>query len=155
MKAFRTFFLVFLCSFFLLASCHKGEFSVSQVIAQPYIVASDVSSSSDMGLSLYVSASVPSLEGLSMVVTDPSSNLTWSFVPSSVQYDGAVYYGTSDILMPHGAPLPEGSWSLEILYKDGRTLDLSFDVSYRDADGALARAGELPTFDSSSNLTVL
>lgn len=151
MKAFRTFFLVFLCSFFLLASCHKGAFSVSQVIAQPYIVASNVS----MGLSLYVSASVPSLEGLSMVVTDPSSNLTWSFVPSSVQYDGAVYYGTSDILMPHGAPLPEGSWSLEILYKDGRTLDLSFDVSYRDADGALARAGELPTFDSSSNLTVL
>lgn len=151
MKAFRTFFLVFLCSFFLLASCHKGEFSVSQVIVQPYIVASDVS----MGLSLYVSASVPSLEGLSMVVTDPSSNLTWSFVPSSVQYDGAVYYGTSDILMPHGTTLPEGSWSLEILYKDGRTLDLSFDVSYRDADGALARAGELPTFDSSSNLTVL
>lgn len=151
MKAFRTFFLVFLCSFFLLASCHKGAFSVSHVIAQPYIVASDVS----MGLSLYVSASVPSLEGLSMVVTDPSSNLTWSFVPSSVQYDGAVYYGTSDILMPHGTTLPEGSWSLEILYKDGRTLDLSFDVSYRDADGALARAGELPTFDSSSNLTVL
>lgn len=151
MKASRTFFLVFLCSFFLLASCHKGEFSVSQVIAQPYIVASDVS----MGLSLYVSASVPSLEGLSMVVTDPSSNLTWSFVPSSVQYDGAVYYGTSDIIMPHGAPLPEGFWSLEILYKDGRTLDLSFDVSYRDVEGALSRAGELPVFDSSSNLTVL
>ena len=108
-----------------------------------------------MGLSLYVSASVPSLEGLSMVVTDPSSNLTWSFFPSSVQYDGAVYYGTSDILMPHGTTLPEGSWSLEILYKDGRTLDLSFDVSYRDVEGALSRAGELPVFDSSSNLTVL
>ena len=151
MKASRTFFLVFLCSFFLLASCHKGAFSVSHVIAQPYIVASDVS----MGLSLYVSASVPSLEGLSMVVTDPSSNLTWSFVPSTVQKDGAVYYGTSDIIMPHGAPLPEGSWNLEILYKDGRTLDLSFDVSYRDVEGALSRAGELPVFDSSSNLTVL
>ena len=151
MKAFRTFFLVFLCSFLLLASCHKGEFSVSQVIAQPYIVSSD----SSMGLSLYVSASVPSLDGMSMVVTDPSSNLTWSFTPSSVQYDGATYYGTSDIMMPHGSVLPEGSWNLEILYKDGRTLDLSFDVSYRDVEGALSRAGELPAFDSTSNLTVL
>lgn len=155
MKAFRTFFLVFLCSFFLLASCHKGEFSVSHVIAQPYVVASDVSCIGDMGLSLYVMASVPSLDGLTMVVTDPTSNLVWSFSPSKVEYEGAVYYGTSDILMPHGTTLPEGSWSLEILYKDGRTLDLSFDVSYRDVEGALSRAGELPVFDSSSNLTVL
>lgn len=155
MKAFRTFFLVSLCSFLLLASCHKGEFSVSQVMAQPYIVSSDSSGVLDMGLSLYVSASVPSLDGMSMVVTDPSSNLTWSFAPSEVQYDGTTYYGTSDIMMPHGSMLPEGSWNLEILYKDGRTLDLSFEVSYRDVEGALSRAGELPAFDSTSNLTVL
>ena len=155
MKAFRTFFIVSLCSLLLLASCHKGEFSVSQVMAQPYIVSSDSPGTFDMGLSLYVSASVPSLDGMSMVVTDPSSNLTWSFAPSSVQYDGTTCYGTSDIMMPHGSMLPEGSWNLEILYKDGRTLDLSFDVSYRDVEGALERAEELPAFDSISNLTVL
>ena len=158
MKAFRSFLLVLLCFFPLFVSCHKGEFSVSQVLAQPYVVASDVSCIGDMGLSLYVMASIPSLDGLTMVVTDPASNLIWSFSPSKVEYEGAVYYGTSDILMPQGSFLPTGAWSLEIRYKDGRTLNFSFEVSYRDIEGAMERAegsGELPVFDSSSNLTVI
>jgi len=149
------------------SSCHKGTFSVSQTLVQPYIIceenqdgtSGDKSVVWSMGLSLYVHAFVPSENGLQMILTDPSGYLSWSFTPSSTTYDGVTYYGSSNIAMPSGALLPQGTWSLEILYKDGRTLELSFDVSYNSIDEALRLSSSLPAtekpfFDATSNLTI-
>ncbi len=155
--------------FLSLTSCHKGEFSVSQIVAQPYVVRENNKdtqiqehqelqtneSSWNMGLSLYVHVVVPSPSDMQMVVTDPSSNLSWTFVPTSCTFDGIEYYGTSNIALPNGIMLPQGTWSLEILYKDGRTLSLSFEVAYSNLENALALDVSTPFYDATSNLTIL
>lgn len=168
--------LMVLSGMLLLASCHKGEFSVSQTIVQPFVelaaypepeldddsnfasISSDDSTAPwAMGLSLYVFASVPSNDGLQMVVTSPGGSLSWSFVPSATVYEGSTYYGSSNIMMPDHVLLPKGTWSLGLLYKDGRTIDVSFEVSYTNVSDAIERSsGEvLPFFDTTSNLTVI
>lgn len=156
----------------LAASCHKGDFSASQIIPQPYIIApngddaaedtlvAELGSVPSMGLSLYVRLSVPSNDGgLQMVVASPDGSLSWTFAPETVSYEGVEYYGSSNLMMPSGVALPVGTWSLDVLYSDGRTLNLSFDVSYRDVEGAVERSqapeAELPFFDAPSNLTVI
>lgn len=94
-----------------------------------------------------------------MVVASPDGTLSWTFAPETVSYEGVEYYGSSNLMMPSGVVLPIGTWSLDVLYSDGRTLNLSFDVSYRDMEGAVERSqapeAELPFFDAPSNLTVL
>lgn len=155
-----------LLSFFSLTSCHKGEFSISQVIAQPYVVRENNQEvrtqelktnevSWNMGLSLYVHATVSSPLDMQMVVTDPTSSLSWTFVPTSCTFDDVEYYGTSNIALPQDIMLPQGTWNLEILYKDGRTLSFSFEVSYSNFENALLIEGPTPFYDSTSNLTVL
>lgn len=156
----------------LAASCHKGDFSASQIIPQPYIIApsgddaavdalgDELCGVPSMGLSLYVRLSVPSNDGgLQMVVASPDGTLSWTFAPETVSYEGVEYHGSSNLMMPSGVVLPIGTWSLDVLYSDGRTLNLSFDVSYRDMEGAVERSqapeAELPFFDAPSNLTVL
>lgn len=157
----------------LAASCHKGDFSAFQIIPQPYIIAPSGDDAAEdvlgdelggvpsMGLSLYVRLSVPSNDGggLQMVVASPDGSLSWTFAPETVSYEGVEYYGSSNLMMPSGVALPIGTWSLDVLYRDGRTLNLSFDVSYRDVEGAVERSqapeAELPFFDAPSNFTVL
>lgn len=133
-------------------SCHKGDFSVDSVIAQPY-----VHQNGQMGLSLYVLAQVPTQDAIKMIVKDPSGNLTWQVSGGIVTYQGTQYRGNSDIGMPNGNELPKGKWSAQLLYKDGRTLDITFDVNYEDVQGALQRHGTTSSavFDAASNLTVL
>ena len=163
--------LLFLTAVFVfgLLSCHKGEISVSQTLVQPYIVCEDTEYKSEglnetvdwsMGLSLYISATVPSEDGLQMVVTDSTGSLSWTFTPSVTTYEDSTYYGTSNISMPKGVLLPQGNWSLELLYKDGQTLSLSFEVSYGSIEDALSlnstlSSSDKPFFDSISNLTIL
>jgi len=137
-----------------MASCSRDEFSVSNLQVQPY-----VRQGGQMGLSLYVMTDVESPESMQMVVRDPSGNLSWSFNVSKESFGGSNYYGTSDISMPLGASLPTGQWDVRFTYKDGSVDDISFEVSYSDVDGALARFEESGSgsawFDTQSNLTVL
>ncbi len=147
-----------------LTSCHKGEFSVSQVIAQPYVVRANVQEAQEMqqnenswtmGLSLYVHAVVSSPSDMQMVVTDPTSSLSWTFVPTSSTFDGVTYYGSSNIMLPQGIMLAQGTWNLEILYKDGRTFSFPFQVAYSNLENALDLETLTPFYDATSNLTVL
>ncbi len=152
MKQSKVLFLV-LCALLLLVSCYKGDFSVSSVVAQPYVMLS----SSDVGLSVYFTGSVPSEEGLTMSVSSPDSIFSWTIVPNKAVVDNVTYYGSSSLRMPSGSSLPTGIWTMKVFYKDGRTLDYSFEVNYRDVQGALERNAAITeaVFDEVSNLTVL
>ena len=142
--------LALLC---LLTSCYKGDFSISSVVAQPYVKAS----TKTLGLSVYITGSIPSEEGLTMVVTSPDGTLSWTITAKQAIVDNITYYGSSSLSMPSSASLPTGVWTLKLYYKDGRTLSETFEVSYRDLAGALERNTGLTeaVFDEASNLTVL
>ena len=142
--------LALLC---LLTSCYKGTFSVSSVVAQPYVKAS----TKTMGLSVYITGSVPSVDGLTMVVSSPDGSLSWTTPAKEAIVDNVTYYGSSSLSMPSSASLPTGLWTLNLYYKDGRTLTETFEISYRDLSGALERNSTLneAVFDEVSNLTVL
>lgn len=142
----------------LVPSCSKAEFSASNLQAQPYVRLDD-----KMGLSLYAIPSSGSKKKtdltVQMVVTSPDGNLSWSFEAAKVTYDKLTYYGSSDISMPDGMPLPKGKWSVDVINSDGSTVTLAFDVSYTDASMALENYSILgldgPWFDEKSNLTVI
>ncbi len=139
----------------LAASCSKEDFSVSNVQAQAYVRHEDGS----MGLSLYAMTEAKDPGSMQFLVKAPSGDLSWSFNVSNVKLDGVDYYGSADISVPRGVSLPTGTWSLCVLYKDGSTAEVDFDVSYTDVEGAMERYGangyEKAWFDSESNLTVI
>ena len=138
----------------VLVSCSKAEFSVSSVKVQPYVCRDG-----RMGLSVYVMASENDENSVQFFLRDPSEKLSWSFGASKVDLDGADYLGSSDICMPMGVPLPVGSWSLDVMYKDGSKVTRTFEVDYGDVEAALAHYSEEDRdgawFDSAENLTVL
>ena len=61
--------------------------------------------------------------------------------------------------MPEGTLLPEGRWTLDVMYKDGSKITETFGVDYGNAESALNRYREEETdgawYDSAENLTVL
>ena len=138
----------------VLVSCSKAEFSVSSTLAQPYVL-----TDGRMGLSVYVLASESDESSVQFSLRDPSGNLSWSFGAKKLELDGAVYLGSSDIGMPEGTLLPEGEWTLDVMYKDGSKVTRTFDVDYGDVQSALARYREEDTdsvwYDSDGNLTVV
>lgn len=146
-------FFTFFCALLCCVSCYKGSFEASSVVAQPYVSAN----SGSMGLSVFFTGSVPSEEGLTMSITSPDGVFSWTVVANKALVDDVSYYGCSNLAMPYGVVLPTGQWSLNLYYKDGRTLDYTFEVNYRDMEGALERSASYTEsfFDESSNLTVL
>ena len=150
----RSRIFLFLALLLVLVSCSKAEFSVSSTLAQPYIL-----TDGRMGLSVYVLASESDESSVQFSLRDPGGNLSWSFGARKLELDGAVYLGSSDIGMPEGTLLPEGEWTLDVMYKDGSKVTRTFEVDYGDAAAALARFAEEGTenawYDSAENLTVL
>lgn len=138
----------------LLVSCSKAEFTVSSVKTQPYVC-----SDSRMGLSVYVRTSEAEENSVQFFLSAPGGNLSWSFGARKLELDGDDYLGSSDICMPLGTALPEGVWSLEIMYKDGSKVSRTFEVDYGDVEAALDRYSEDEIggawYDSAENLTVL
>ena len=138
----------------ILVSCSKAEFSVSSTLAQPYVL-----TDGRMGLSVYVLASEKEESSVQFSLRDPSGNLSWSFGAKKLELDGAVYLGSSDIGMPEGTLLPEGEWTLDVMYKDGSKVTRTFDVDYGNVQASLARYREEDAdgawYDSDENLTVM
>ena len=138
----------------ILVSCSKAEFSVSSTLAQPYVL-----TDGRMGLSVYVLASESDESSVQFSLRDPSGNLSWSFGAKKLELDGAVYLGSSDIGMPEGTLLPEGEWTLDVMYKDGSKVTRTFDVDYGNVQASLARYREEDAdgawYDSDENLTVM
>ena len=138
----------------LLVSCSKVEFTVNSIQAQPYVC-----QDGRMGLSVYVLASDDDENSVQFALRDPSGNLSWTYGARRLEVDGADYLGSSDIGMPFGTALPEGQWSLDILYKDGSKVSRTFEVDYGDVGNALIHFAEADTdeawYDSAENLTVL
>lgn len=146
-------FLIFLC-LLLCISCSKEDFSITAVRAQVY-----VRQHSSMGLSLYFIPGHAYDGDFQMAVTAPSGTLTWNFHASKADFDGVSYYGSSDIVMPDSAPIPRGTWSLDVINSDGRTLHEFFEVSYGDVAKALEKYDSSDSkgafFDSAENITVI
>ena len=138
----------------LLVSCSKAEFSVISLQVQPYVF-----QDGRMGMSVYIVASKNDESSVQFSLTDPSGNLSWSFGASKFNLDGLDYLGSSDICMPVGSPLPEGLWSLDIMYKDGSKVTRTFEIDYGDAEAALQHHRKADAdgawYDSSENLTVI
>ena len=138
----------------VLVSCSKAEFTVSTVRTQPYVCLDG-----RMGLSVYVIASQSEEGSVQFSLTDPSGNLNWSFGASKLSLDGVDYLGSSDISMPALSTLPEGEWSLDVLYKDGSKVSRTFEIDYGDAEAAIVHYREADAdgawYDSAENLTVL
>ena len=134
---------------FVLTACYRDSDSVSDLHAQPY-----ARSDGTMGLSLYMITSATKDENVQMVVTNPDENLSWRFNAAESKFDGKTYRGSSDIIMPKGSMLPQGTWSVDVLFKDGTTITRSFDVSYDDSFTVPDSLSEA-FFDSGSNLTFL
>lgn len=134
-----------------LFSCHRADLTINQTLVQPYIVADG-----EMGLAVYLRTSIENPENSSLYVKDPSGDWSWSLPLNELEYDGLKYYGTSDIAMPKGSLLPQGTWNVDLIYKDGRTVSKQIEVSYKDADTVLEKyKGSTGTvFDAGSNLTV-
>ena len=140
--------IVFLILLLILTSCTGDSESVSGIYAQPY-----VRSDGTMGLSLYMITSAAKDETVQMIVSDPSGNLSWRFNAAESKFDGKTYRGSSDMIMPNGSMLPQGTWSVDVLFKNGTTITKSFDVSYDDSFDVpdISEA----YFDSETNLTFL
>ena len=143
------FCLILAIVFIVLCSCSSSDDSVSGLHAQPY-----VRSDGSMGLSLYMITSAGKDETVQMVVTDPEGNLSWRLNASEEKFDGKTYHGSSDILMPRLSMLPQGTWSVDVLFKDGTTITKSFEVNY-DSSFEIPEDYSDAFFDSSSNLTFL
>ena len=149
------FFFALLILIVLLASCSKAEFTVSSLLAQPYIC-----QDGRMGMSVYVLPSDKDENSVQFFLKGPDGNLSWSFGASKVKYDDLDYLGSSDITMPLGVSLPEGMWELQILYKDGTRITKAFEIDYGDAAASLQEYKESgmedhPWYDSAENVTVL
>ena len=138
----------------VLVSCSKAEFSVKSVLAQPYVL-----TDGRMGLSVYVLASESEESSVQFSLRSPDGNLSWSFGAKKLELDGGDYLGSSDICMPEGTLLPEGRWTLDVMYKDGSKITETFGVDYGNAESALNRYREEETdgawYDTTENLTVL
>ena len=138
----------------ILVSCSKEDFTVSSVKTQSYVC-----HDGRMGLSVYIIASQNDEGSVQFSLKDPSGTLSWSLTASKTVLDGMTYLGSSDVCMPLGSPLPEGTWSLDVMYKDGTTVTRTFEVDYGDVNLAMERYLEEGTssawYDSAENLTVL
>ena len=147
-------FLIVLVLLLALVSCSKEDFTVSSVQTQSYVC-----HDGRMGLSVYIIASQNDEGSVQFSITDPSGTLSWSLTASKTVIDGMTYLGSSDVCMPLGSPLPEGTWSLDVMYKDGTTVSRTFEVDYGDVNLAMERYLEEGTssawYDSAENLTVL
>lgn len=146
--AFFSVILIVLCLFFP-TSCSRDKNTVWDIQAQPY-----VRTDGSMGLSLYMISSSEEDETVQMVVEDPSGNLSWSFNARQAKSGTTTYIGSPDIRMPAGSVLPQGTWSVDILFKDGTTVTEEFDVSYDDSYEIPEDLTEV-VFDSGSNLTFI
>lgn len=133
----------------LVPSCSRDSNTVSGLQVQPY-----VRSNGSMGLSLYMMTSAKSDETLQMSVTSPDGRLSWSFNADFKSYAGTVYAGSADIRMPNGNALPEGTWKVDVLFRDGTTVTREFEVGYDDSYVIPKDLAEA-VYDSASNLTFL
>ena len=133
----------------LAPSCSRDGNTVSGLQVQPY-----VRGDGSMGLSLYMMTSAKSDETLQMAVTSPDGKLSWSFNAVFTSYAGTVYAGSSDIRMPEGCVLPEGTWKVDVLFRDGTTITRDFEVGYDDSYVVPEDLAEA-VYDPASNLTFL
>ena len=95
----------------ILVSCSKEDFTVSSVKTQSYVC-----HDGRMGLSVYIIASQSDEDSVQFSIKDPSGTLSWSLTAAKSVLDGTTYVGSSDVCMPLGSPLPEGTWSLDVMY---------------------------------------
>ena len=146
--------LLFLVILLVFVSCSKEDFTISSVQTQSYVC-----HDGRMGLSVYIIASQSDEGSVQFSIKDPSGTLSWSLTASKTVLDGMTYLGSSDVCMPLGSPLPEGTWSLDVMYKDGTTVNRTFEVDYGDVYAAMehfeAEGTSSAWYDSAENLTVL
>lgn len=129
----------------VLVSCARNEFTISSMEIQPYVLRDG-----HMGLSVFAMTE----DDISIEVTDPSGDLTWRPQTTQTVFNGSPYRGSADMIMPLGVPLPKGQWLLKLIRKDGRVIEQTFDIYYREPQEDFAAPG-MTIYDGGTNLTWL
>lgn len=129
----------------VLVSCQRNEFTIRSIEIQPYVLRDG-----HMGLSVFAMTE----DDISIEVTDPSGDLTWRPQTTQTVFNGSPYRGSADMIMPLGVPLPKGQWLLKLIRKDGRVIEQTFDISYREPQEDFAAPG-MTIYDGGTNLTWL
>ena len=68
-------------------------------------------------------------EAQRLEIRTPDKSLSWNLGVSTSDYEGRVFTGSADAVMPLGVSLPKGQWSYTLVFKDGRTLEGVFDIN--------------------------
>lgn len=123
MKKKTELILILILLLFPLLSCRREELSI-----RDYEISSFKGETGESFLSVYLLADLPDIQRTKMTITDPSKDLVWSFEPEKKQIDGIYYIGSDRIAMPKGFKMPSGEWTVELIYKDGRTVSRVFKV---------------------------
>lgn len=131
----RTSMLVMLISCMLVCiSCSRKDFSCRQM--QANVVASvdyneDTLSEPTYALSMFVDIGTDfTAEDMQFAVSSPDGTFRWEFSPIEIEYDNIRWLGHPCLALGAGIVLPQGDWRLQILNKDGRTIDQTFSVAY-------------------------
>lgn len=115
--------IVLILLLLLCVSCERDTVKASSVVSESF-----VTREGREAVSLWFV-----LEGYTdaqrLEIRSPSDSLTWSLAVSTAEYEGRVFTGSSDAVMPLGTSLLEGQWSYTLVFKDGRTLEGVFDIN--------------------------
>ena len=141
---------ILLAVFLILSvSCNRSDINVVSTAVSPYVIKKD----GRMGVAVYFN--LEGYENASTLELHSPDGFVWSLPVSESELSGLKYTGSADAVMPLGLDLPQGKWSYVLIFKDGRTDEGTFEISYTDKEGALERAGSEAGFDAISNLNVL
>lgn len=121
----RTVNLVLLILCLIFVSCSRTDADIKKVLAYPY------EHGERTGLSVWLTASVPSEEGLKIVLTSPDGALSWTTAAEKDKFDSLTYYGCADFAMPANTELPSGMWKVELICRDGQVSESSFFIDYK------------------------
>lgn len=114
--------VIFFC-LFALVSCRREELSIRNCEVKTVEDEDGVTY-----LEVLLSADIPDISHTKMTVKDPSGDLLWSVKPEKITFDGMTYTGNLNIAIPKGFAVPSGQWSVELVYKDGRTVSRTFSL---------------------------
>jgi len=68
-------------------------------------------------------------EAQRLEIRTPDGSLSWNLGVSTQDFEGSVFTGSADAVMPLGVSLPSGQWSYTLVFRDGRTLEGVFDIN--------------------------
>jgi len=107
----------------LCVSCERDSIKASTVVSNTFVTAEGREA-----VSLWFALDGYT-EAQRLEIRTPDKSLSWNLGVSTADFDGLVFTGSADAVMPLGLALPEGQWSYTLVFRDGRTLEGVFDIN--------------------------